>query len=244
MTTQGIRPALLVMAKKPEPGRTKSRLTPPLSAETAAKLYACFLRDALELAGSIPGVTPMIAFAPPEEESFFRNFAPGTPRIPQRGATLGERLDFVLTRCLENGFSPVAAMNSDSPTLPAAYLTQAFDRLAAEDTDVVLGPCEDGGYYLIGWKQPHAGLVRGVQMSTDKVLEDTLAIAQKENLRVALLPPWYDIDEAEDLERLQADLTHPARSGRHTRGFLERHFSAPNATLQIKDRNGMEPRSN
>jgi rSAM/selenodomain-associated transferase 1 len=219
------------MAKKPEPGRTKSRLTPALSPESAAGLYACFLRDALELAGSIPGVTPMIAFAPPEEESFFRDFAPGTPRIPQHGETLGVRLDFVLTHCLENGFSPVAAMNSDSPTLPAAYLAQAFDRLAEEDTDVVFGPCEDGGYYLIGWKQPHAGLVRGVQMSTDRVLEDTLAIAQNANLRAALLPPWYDIDKVEDLQRLQAELSDPARGGRHTRGFLERHFSAPDATI-------------
>ena len=204
MTTRGNRPALLVMAKKPEPGRTKSRLTPPLSPETAAGLYACFLRDALELAGSVPGVTPIIAFAPPDVASFFPDFAPSTPRIPQQG---------------------------DSPTLPAAYLAQAFDRLAEEDTDVVFGPCEDGGYYLIGWKQPHASLVRGVQMSTDRVLEDTLAIAKTANLRVALLPPWYDIDEAEDLQRLQAELSNPARGGRHTRRFLERHFSAHDATL-------------
>ncbi len=242
MITPGTGPALLVMAKKPEPGKTKSRLTPPLSAETAAGLYTSFLRDALELAQAVPGVTPMIAFSPPEEELFFQQFAPGFLRIPQRGETLGERLDYVLTQGLKNGYTPVAAMNSDSPTLPAAYLAQAFERLAAEDTDVVIGPCDDGGYYLIGWKRPHAGLVRGVRMSTDRVLRDTLAIAAAENLRVSLLPPWYDIDDEEDLQKLQTDLARPIRFGRHTRAFLERTASRPGvAAPQPGPETGLNP---
>ena len=173
----------------------------------------------------------MIAYAPPEDEHFFREFAPGFRRIPQRGETLGERLNYVLTWSLQNGFGPVAAMNSDSPTLPASYLALAFERLAAVDTDVVLGPCEDGGYYLIGWKQPHSLLVRGVRMSTDRVLEDTLAIADAENLRVSLLPAWYDIDNAGDLLRMQSDLARPSRFGRHTRVYLEK-FSDPPAHKQ------------
>jgi rSAM/selenodomain-associated transferase 1 len=221
MLTAGTGPALLVMAKKPGPGQTKSRLTPPLSAEAAAGLYACFLRDALDLAQSVPGVTPVIAYAPPEEESFFEEFAPKFPRIPQCGETLGERLNDVLTQCLQRGFAPVAAMNSDSPTLPAAYLALAFEKLAAADTDVVLGPCEDGGYYLIGWKRPHPRLVRNVQMSTERVLKDTLAIADAEDVHVTLLPAWYDIDDAGDFLRMQSDLASPSPFGRHTRAYLE-----------------------
>jgi len=205
------------MAKRPLPGRTKTRLNPPFSAVEAADLYKSFLRDALDLARAVPDVRPMIAFAPPEAEAYFRNLAPHFDLIAQTGATLGERLNAVLTYCLQAGFMQVAAINSDSPTLPAAYVAQAFDCLDDTATDIVLGPCEDGGYYLIGWKRPHPRLVREVQMSTPYVLQDTLALAAAENLRVALLPTWYDVDDADDLSRVQTDL---ALAGRHTRRFL------------------------
>ena len=91
--------------------------------------------------------------------------------------------------------------------------------LGEPGTDVVLGPCEDGGYYLIGWKEPHPALVREVEMSTRHVLQDTLAMAETHRLSIALAPTWYDIDTVADLERLAAEL--PAAShGRHTRAFL------------------------
>ena len=205
------------MAKRPLPGRTKTRLTPPFSTVEAAALYECFLRDALDLARAVPGVRPIIAYSPLEAKDYFQKLAPAFGLIAQTGATLGERLDAVLTHCLQAGFTRVAAMNSDSPTLPVAYVVQAFDCLSDADTDVVLGPCEDGGYYLIGWKRPHPRLVREVQMSTPHVLEDTLALAAAEALRVALLPTWYDVDDVRDLDRAQTDL---ALAGRHTRRFL------------------------
>jgi rSAM/selenodomain-associated transferase 1 len=215
-----MRAALLVMAKRPYPGHTKSRLTPPLSEEQAAELYKCFLKDAIDLASSLPVVQPIIAFAPPEEACYFKELAPEIPRIPQLGATLGERLDYVLTACLQKGFIHVVAMNSDSPTLPPTFLEQAFERLAEEETDVVLGPCDDGGYYLIGWKRPHPALVREVRMSTNHVLDDTLNIAAAANLRVALLQPWYDVDDEGGLQRLRHDLPANASVGRYTRAYL------------------------
>ena len=214
------RAALIVMAKRPFPGQTKTRLSPPFSKEEAAHLYECFLRDSLELAMSFPGVTPFIAYSPLEAEDYFRKLAPRATLIPQCGATLGERLEYVLTHCLQAGFKHVAAMNSDSPNLPANYLEKAFDQLADESIDVVLGPCEDGGYYLIGWKQPYPKLVRELEMSTHHVLDDTLAIAAAEKLRIALLPTWYDIDNVADLRRMWPDLTDTSRSGRYTRRFL------------------------
>ncbi len=137
--------ALIVMAKRPFPGQTKTRLTPPLSETAAADLYACFLRDTISLACSLPGITPIIAYAPGHEEVYFQGLAPGMQLIPQVGRTLGERLEFVLSSCLEMGFSHVAAMNSDSPTLPQRYLVQAFECLNDTAIDVVLGPCDDGG---------------------------------------------------------------------------------------------------
>lgn len=216
------RKALLVMAKRPSPGQTKTRLTPFFSAAEAAQLYECFLRDALDLARAVPGVTPFIAYTPPtpETEAYFRQLAPDFELLPQIGTTLSERLEHVLTRCHQAGFDQVAAMNSDSPTLPPHYLAQAFACLDDPETDVVLGPCADGGYYLIGWKRPYPRLVRDVPMSTNHVLPDTLTIAAAENLRVSLLPPWYDVDEASELRRLQDALLTGAETAVHTHRFF------------------------
>ncbi len=222
------RKALLVMAKRPFPGQTKTRLTPILSPTEAAQLYTCFLRDALDRARAVSGVTPFIVYSPPTPEtaSYFRRLAPDFALLPQIGATLGERLDNVLTRCHRAGYAQTVAMSSDSPTLPVDYLAQAFSRLDDPAADVVLGPCEDGGYYLIGWKRPHPRLVRDVQMSTNHVLQDTLAIAAEENLRVTLLPSWYDVDDAAELRRLQGALL--ARE--ETASYTHRFFRQPAAT--------------
>ncbi len=114
-------------------------------------------------------------------------------------------------------------MSSDSPTLPAAYVAKAFDILARDEADVVLGPCDDGGYYLIGLAQPQPRLLREVPMSTPHVLRDTLALAATAGLRAVLLPPWYDIDVADDLRRLAAELAaSPPEGAHHTRAFLDR----------------------
>ena len=221
--------ALLVVAKRPAPGRTKTRLTPPLSPEQAAALYECFLRDTLDLVRRLPDVAPAIAYLPAEERAYFEALAPDFELVLQEGADLGERLDNALTRLLMAGYQHVAIMNSDGPTLPLACLTGAFDALAG-GADVVLGPCDDGGYYLIGLKQPAPRLLREVRMSTPNVLSDTLAIAAEEGLTVELLPTWYDVDDAESLERLKAELTGaPAHVAPHTQAFLDNGYRRPAA---------------
>ena len=212
--------ALLVVAKRPAPGRTKTRLTPPLSPEQAAALYECFLRDTLDLVRRLSGVTPAIVYLPAEERAYFEALAPDFELLLQEGDDLGERLDSALTRLLVAGYQHVAIMNSDGPTLPPACLTGAFDALAG-GADIVLGPCDDGGYYLIGLKQPAPRLLREVRMSTPDVLADTIAIAAEEGLTVELLPTWYDVDDAESLERLINELaTAPPEMARHTRALL------------------------
>lgn len=212
--------ALIVMAKRPLSGQSKTRLMPAFSAAAAAQLYECFLRDVLDLVRSLPHITPIIAYTPLSEAAYFRELAPAMKLIPQQGQTLGERLDHVLSSCLNLGYRAVAAVNSDSPTLPASYLAQAFTELETAETDLVLGPCEDGGYYLIGWKRPYPQLVREVTMSTSHVLQDTLALAQRLNLNVRLLPAWYDVDTAADVARVWAELAVDTAVGRHTRQFL------------------------
>ena len=134
---------------------------------------------------------------------------------------MGERLDNALTGYLEAGYKRVVIMNSDGPTLPAACLAAAFDGLR-NGADVVLGPSDDGGYYLIGLRQPAPRLLREVRMSTPDVLADTLRIADEEKLKVELLPPWYDVDDEASLARLRDELAAaPAEMAPHTRTFLE-----------------------
>ena len=214
--------ALVVMAKRPHPGRTKTRLTPFFSEQEAAALYECFLRDALDQARKVPDVQPFVAYLPADEETrdYFRQLAPDFSLLPQVGNSLGERLYQVLSLCQNRGYKQVAAMNSDSPSLPGRYLSTAFALLDNAQTDVVFGPCVDGGYYLIGWKRPHPRIVRGVEMSTSHVLSDTLAIAAEENLAVSLLPIWYDVDELSDLVRIQHDLKDQGNVTSHTWGYL------------------------
>lgn len=213
--------ALLVMAKYPAPGRIKTRLTPPLSPEQAARLYECFLLDTLDLMRQAPEMQRVIAYSPAGSESYFNRLAPDFELVLQQGPDLGTRLDNALTLYLELGYQRVAIMNSDGPTLPAAYLTLAFKLLAGE-AELVLGPATDGGYYLIGLKRPAPRLLREVQMSTPRVLADTLALAAEESLTVELLPPWYDVDNGESLARLAAELAAtPAAIAPHTRAFFE-----------------------
>ena len=210
--------ALLVVARRPAPGQTKTRLTPPLTPGQAAQLYEAFLCDTLNLIRRVPGVHPIIAYLPDDAAGYFRSLAPDFDVLPQRGSDLGARLDNALTHCLTNGYRKAVVMDSDSPTLPAEHLVEAF---AALDTqDLVLGPCDDGGYYLIGMKRPAPRLLREVQMSTLTVVRDTLALAAAEKLSVALLSPWYDVDTSAELDRLCQELSVlPGDRAAHTRAF-------------------------
>ena len=212
--------ALLVVAKQPAAGHTKTRLCPPLAAETAAALYECFLRDTLDVMRQVPGVERGIVYLPADAAGYFHTLAPDMALTPQRGADLGERLDHLLSDALVGGAAQAVVMDSDSPTLPAAYVAEAFARLDGP-ADVVLGPCDDGGYYLIGLKRPQPRLLREVQMSTPFVVSDTLALADSLGLKVALLPPWYDVDTAAELERLRAELaTASEQTAPHTHALL------------------------
>jgi len=212
--------ALLVVAKRPAAGRTKTRLTPPLSPDEAAALYECFLRDTLDLIRRVPGVRSVIAYLPEDAAGYFAALAPDFDLLPQHGPDLGARLDHALTSYLARGFARVAIMNSDGPTLPAAHLTTAFE-LLRDGADVVFGPAEDGGYYLIGLKRPAPRLLRQVRMSTPTVLADTLALAAAEGLKVALLPMWYDVDDVASLARLRRELARAdADIAPATRAFL------------------------
>jgi rSAM/selenodomain-associated transferase 1 len=199
--------ALVIMAKLPAVDQTKSRLSPALAPAEAAALYEALLQDTIELAAGLEGVQLAIAITPPDAIDYFRRISPPEAvLLPVVGADIGDCLNQALGWLLADGYAKALALNSDGPTLPATYLRRALAELENREIDVVLGPSEDGGYYLIGLKQPHPDLFRGIAWSTDQVTAQTLAEAEAVGLEVAQLPSWYDVDTAADLDRLRAEL--------------------------------------
>lgn len=205
---------LMVVAKQPIPGQTKTRLCPPLTTSQAADLYGCFLRDTLDAMRKVPEVYRVIGFLPEDARDYFVQLAPDMELVCQRGSSLGERLDNLLTGALAGEAARAVVIDSDSPTLPVNYLSRAFERL--EGADVVLGPTRDGGYYLIGLKQPQPNLLHQVEMSTSHVLRDTTALAKASGLVVSLLPTWYDVDTIADLRVLEGEIAGAGADGRAT----------------------------
>src|SRR5437879_4025275 len=216
--------AVAIMAKAPRGGEVKTRLCPPLSLADAAELYRRFLLDRIEPVGARRTAGLAVAYTPTEARTFFEEIAPGFVLVPQRGADLGDRLANTLGTLLERGHRGALAIDSDTPTLPLGFLQQALDLVMTPEIDVVLGPTEDGGYYLIGLRTVHRELFEAMAWSTREVLPETVRRAGAKGLRVACLPTWYDIDTPDDLARLRASLA--AADGdatRHTRAFfLER----------------------
>ncbi|MFQ5854998.1 MAG: TIGR04282 family arsenosugar biosynthesis glycosyltransferase [Anaerolineae bacterium] len=193
------------MAKQPAAGGTKTRLSPPLSLDDAAELYRCFLLDKLAQMRRVEMASLAVAYWPAAAQDYFADLAPGFELIPQVGNDLAERLRNMFDTAFDRGYDQVMAIDGDTPTLPASYLRLGFLRLGDPTVDVVLGPCEDGGYYAVGLQGPRPALF-DVTMSTPDVVEDTLALAGAAGLHVELLPGWYDVDTPADLARLVAEL--------------------------------------
>ena len=214
------------MAKAPLPGQVKTRLCPPCTLEEAAELYRCFLLDTFELAARLQGITVTVAYFPSEvEETFKAMVPPAFGLMSQKGRDLEEKMNNAFERLFALGYKQIVLIGADIPTLPPAYIVKAFALLAQEETDLVLGPSADGGYYLIGMKAPHPELFQRVAMGTERVLAQTLERARRANLRVSLLPPWYDVDTRDDLERLRAELRTTPQVAIHTRAFLCREVA-------------------
>ena len=228
--------AVTIMAKVPCAGEVKTRLCPPLSTADAAQLYRCFLLDKIEQVKALQGVRPAIAYAPPEGRAFFHSLATDFVLLPQQGHDLGARLANGFEQLFAMGYAGVLAIDSDTPTLPTAYLEQAVGLLAAPEVDVVLGPSEDGGYYLIGLRTLYREIFEGIPWSTAQVLPETVRRAEAKGLKLAKLPPWFDVDVADDLQRLQGSLVEANGNvaPRTRRYFQERSGQAPLSAVPWK----------
>jgi len=216
-----VSPAVAVMAKVPGATTVKSRLHSSLTPERATELYRCFLLDRLDALAALPGIAPVIAFTPDDARSALEALAPpGFGLVTQRGADLGQRLANLLADLVGRGHPAAIAVDSDSPTLPMAYVLEAALNLERNAADVVLGPCDDGGYYLIGVRAPQPALFEGIPWSTERVTPVTLEKARGLGLRVHLLPSWFDVDTEADLRRLHGELAAGHDGPARTRAFV------------------------
>jgi rSAM/selenodomain-associated transferase 1 len=241
---------LAVMAKAPRAGRVKTRLSPSLTAEQAAGLNVCFLQDTLENLVGLGGAegqraAGLVCYTPTGDEELFAGVAPeGFALVAQREGDFGQRLLGAAEDILACGFGSVCLIDSDSPTVPPAAYERAVRELEREGERIVLGPAQDGGYYLIGMKRARAEVFAGIAWSTATVFAETCERARAAELEVVELPLWYDVDDGATLEILKAELLAGIRPGfavmdgygaRWTREFLMGMGAATARTLRVEE---------
>ena len=225
---------IAVMAKSSTCGKAKTRLSPPLTPAEAAEFNTAFLRDIannLLAAASRASIRGMMAFGPPGSEDFFTATIPRDIDLiecwlPRFGDCLFHAISAVFSR----GFAGAVVLNADSPTLPAAYLVETAEVLARPGDRAALGPSSDGGYYLLGLKEPHRRLFEDIAWSTEHVAEQTIARAREIGLPMHILPTWYDVDDRQSLRTLHDELfadrpfeaSAQGSPAHHTRALMRR----------------------
>jgi uncharacterized protein len=231
---QGKMPAALVIfAKAPVPGQVKTRLTPALTEDEAATLHGSFVLDTLERTKAAVGkfklpVDRFLACAPSSSHVFFRIMEArhGVTLLDQQGEDLGIRMHHAFDSLFRRGYQRICLVGTDVPSLPLTHYRDAMEALIHHD--VVIGPANDGGYYLIGLTRPHHDLFINIPWSTDGVMTLTQQKAITAGLTISLLPPWSDVDTIANLEALigesAADKARPKQErvfSMRTAGTLE-----------------------
>jgi len=220
--------AIAIMIKTPRNGFSKTRLSPPLQLEEAAEISRCFLRDTSATIEALMRddqfVVGVAAYTPVGSEPELAELLPAEFKmLAQRLGDLGSRLICVTEDLFSLGFSAVCLVDSDSPTLPIGHLRAMAATLKEGADRLVIGPCTDGGYYLIGMSRSCAELFDEIDWSTSSVYEQTMTRAKEIDLSTVELPVWYDVDDKDSLNRLLSEL-FPERSMEK----VPRGSSAPN----------------
>jgi rSAM/selenodomain-associated transferase 1 len=229
--------AAAIMCKTPTPGRSKTRLSPPLRPEECAEISACFIQDLAKTIDTLTtdgDVTGYAVYTPVGSEHALRQLLPAGFRLQlQCEGDFGERLLCATDDLLTAGHDGAILINSDSPTLPASILRAAVNALR-EDDNVVLSPAIDGGYTLIGLSKLHRRLFEDIPWSTSAVYDLTLERARSIGLPVVSVPGWYDVDDHASLTMLEREIAghRPDFSGiagasaPHTQAFLQKRVAA------------------
>jgi len=198
--------SLIIFAKEPEIGRVKTRLSGYLSGGQCLDLYKAFLRDTIDLSKRVKCGLKILAYDSGKvSPDYLKESARGFVFYKQRGRNLGMRMHDAFKFAKGKGARKTVIIGSDSPNLPFRFIREAFNEL--DKFDIALGPSLDGGYYLIGVKEPHLGLFKGIRWSKDHVFETTLKNAGDLKIKSAVLPLWYDVDSPFYLSYLKKDLS-------------------------------------
>jgi rSAM/selenodomain-associated transferase 1 len=193
-------PTLLAMfAKHWTPGEVKTRLAVSLGVEQAAAIHRLFV-ETLAVRFSHIADERAIVFTPLQAEAAFRDVAGNAWRLSlQADGDLGQRMQAFFEESLGR-FERVVLIGSDSPDLPDSYLANAF--AALQTKDIVLGPAQDGGYYLIGAARVAPPIFAGIAWGSNRVWEQTIARLRRASCEWAELPTWFDVDDALGLQSL------------------------------------------
>lgn len=191
--------AIVIMAKHPQGGDVKTRLSPALSKSERIALYTRLLDGTVARLRNVRGAETFIAYTPAGTEDYFRERY-SVSCFEQEGEDLGQRLSSALEQLLTKGYMSAVAVGSDIPGLDSRIALNAIDSM--KKADIAIGPSTDGGFYLIGIKEPRPELFKDIPWSTAEVLKLTLGKASRMGLKVEILEILDDVDTPEDLRRL------------------------------------------
>ena len=191
--------AVICFTRVPKPGKTKTRLMPYLTGEQCAKLHWAFLGDLAEIYGTMDADLFVAHTDDPDWESQ-KSVFPNARFFPQKGSGLGEKMNHALNNVLALGYEKVVLTGSDLPLMTAEHLRSGFEAL--EQADVALGPTADGGYYLVGVKEPSPFLFENQTYGYGSVFENTAAAAHAAGKSVGKALPCDDVDTPDDLRKL------------------------------------------
>ena len=211
--------ALIVFAKVPEPGNVKTRLTTLISPEWAARLYESFLLDALDMYCSLD-VDVRLYFSSPVEQIPERFHLESLSLHVQKGPGLGERMATAFVETFIAGYERALVIGTDHPTLPIAFIEQAF-ALVQDPHQVVVGPSDDGGYYLLGMSEFYSALFKDMTYSHDQVFAQTMERAVHTGASLHVLPTWYDVDTPDTLKRLIKEMAGSSLPLKRTKKSIE-----------------------
>ncbi len=201
--------ALITFVKAPVPGTVKTRLQVDMGAEKTVEIYKAFVTEVISRCARIKRIDRFLGCAPTKNHAYLKEIAAtyNMRTFNQRGNSLGERIFNAFKHCAAKGYTHIVLIGSDSPSMPADFIKKAFLKL--EKNDFIIGPCFDQGLYLIGAKKEKINeIFRNIKLDTGKDVSLILKKINRMNIRLSMLPFWYDVDDINDFEFLRVHLEY------------------------------------
>ncbi len=201
--------ALIIFVKAPLPGTVKTRLQKDLGRDETIRVYKSFITEITSQYAGMRGFDRLLGCAPAKDHEFLKEIAEKNKMktFDQRGSDLGKKIVNAFRDYFKKGYTRVILIGSDSPTIPKEFIRKAFRAL--EKNDFVVGPCCDGGMYLVGArKKIESRLFQNIPWDTSDVLNMVLEKLYRYKIQFSMLPFWYDVDNIDDFKFLKLHLRY------------------------------------